>query len=141
MADLDDTSKPTRRRRNKPEPGSAPAALATPEADLFPGAEPLPPPSTLEEAVERARTHLMEGRAMLHCLSEVLLYAEDPDSVTHAEVAQTISRWINYSVEQLDLVKLRPLIEALKQRKDEPQGDSGSHPPYQVREPTVVYHA
>lgn len=141
MADQDDTSKPTRRRRNKPEPGSTPAALAMPDADLFPGAEPPPPPRTLEEAIERARTHLSEGRAMLHCLSEVLLYAEDPDSVTHAEVAQTISRWINYSVEQLDLVKLRPLIEALKQRKDEPQGDSGDCPPYQVREPTVVYHA
>lgn len=137
MADQDDTSKPTRRRRNKPEPGSAPAALATPDSDLFPAAE--LPPRTLEEAVKRVRTNLMQGRAMLHCLSEVLLYAEDPDSVTHAEVAQTISRWINYSVEQLDIVKLRPLIEAVKQRKDEE--DSENRPPYQVREPTVVYHA
>lgn len=141
MAEQDDTSKPTRRRRNKPEPGSTPPALAISDSDLFPGAELPPPPLTLEEAIERVRTHLMEGRAMLHCLSEVLLYADDPDSVTHAEVAQTISRWINYSAEQLDLVKLRPLIDAIKQRKDEPQGGSGNYPPYQVREPTVVYHA
>jgi hypothetical protein len=141
MAEQDDTSKPTRRRRNKPAPGSTPAALATPDSDLLPGAEPPPPPTTLEEAIERVRTHLMEGRAMLHCLSEVLLYADDPDSVTHAEVAQAVSHWINYSAEQLDLVKLRPLIDAIKQRKDEPQGDSGNYPPYQVREPTAIYHA
>jgi hypothetical protein len=140
MAEQDDTSKPTRRRRNKPEHGSAPA-LAISHADLFPGAELPSPPLTLEEAIERVRTHLLEGRAMLHCLSEVLLYADDPDTVTHAEVAQAVSHWINYSAEQLDIVKLRPLIEAIKQRKDEPQGDSGSYPPYQVREPTVVYHA
>lgn len=141
MAEQDDTSKSTRRRRNKPEPGSTPAALAATDSDLFPGAEPPPPPRTLEEAVERVRTHLMEGRAMLHCLSEVLLYADDPDSVTHAEVAQAISRWINYSAEQLDIVKLRPLIEAIRQRTDKPEGDSANVPPYQVREPTVVYHA
>ena len=137
MADQDDTSKPTRRRRNKPEPGSAPPALATSDSDLL--AAQLPPPRTLEEAVERVRTQLMEGRAMLHCLSEVLLYADDADSVTHAEVAHCIARWINYSAEQLDLVKLQPLIDALRQRTDEPQGDSGNYPPYQVREPTVIY--
>lgn len=141
MAEQDDTSKPTRRRRNNPKLGSTPAALAASDPDLLPGAEPPPPPRTLEEAVERVRTHLMEGRAMLHCLSEVLLYADDPDSVTHAEVAQTIARWINYSAEQLDLVKLRPLIEAIRQRPGGSEGDSGNYPPHQVREPTVVYHA
>lgn len=137
MAEQNDTSKPTHRRRNQP---SAPPALATSNSGLPPGAEPPPPPRTLEEALETVRTQLMEGRAMLHCLSEVLLYADDEDSVLHAEVAQAIARWITDSAEQLDLVKLRPLIDAIRQRNDGPQGDSGNYPPYQVREPTAVYY-
>ena len=34
------------------------------------------------------RTQLLESRAMLRCLSEVLLYADDEDAVMHADVAQ-----------------------------------------------------
>ncbi|MFC4310734.1 hypothetical protein ACFPN2_16695 [Steroidobacter flavus] len=135
MAEQDDTSRPTRLRRNQIL--SAPPVLATSDSGLPPGGEP-PPFSarTLEEALETVRTQLIEGRAMLHCLSEVLLYADDTDSVIHAEVAQAVARWISHSAEQLDLVKLQPLIDAIKQ-----QGDSDNYPPYQVREPTAVYHA
>lgn len=140
MAEQNDTSKPTPRRRNQPIPDSPPPVLATSDSGLPPGAAPPPPPPrTLEEAIETVRTQLMEGRAMLHCLSEVLLYADDVDSVMHAEVAQAIARWITDSAEQLDLVKLRPLIDALRRNNDEPQGGSGNYPPYQVRERTAVY--
>jgi hypothetical protein len=134
MAEQNDTSKPTLQRRNQP---SAPSVLASSDSGLPPDAKPTPPPtSTLEEAIETVRTQLMEGRAMIRCLSEVLLYVDDADSVMHAEVAQTIEQWISNSAEQLDLVKLRPLIDAIRQ----PQDLSGNYP-YQVREPTAVYHA
>ncbi len=106
-----------------PSPAPRQPLSQRPTPIYSPSAEPPPPPATLEEAIERVRTHLMEGRAMLHCLSEVLLYADDPDSVTHAEVAQTISRWINYSAEQLDLVKLRPLIEAIRRAQGRASGE------------------
>lgn len=138
MAEQNDTSKPTHQHRNQP---SAPSVLATSDSGLPPDGEPPPPPPrTLEEAIETVRTQLMEGRAMIHCLSEVLLYADDADSVMHAEVAQTIEQWISDSAEQLDLVKLRPLIDAIRQRNDQLQGGAGNYP-YQVREPTAVYHA
>ncbi len=140
MAEQDDTSKPTRPRHDQRAPMTAPLGLATSDAAPPPSGEPpRPPPRTLEEAIEIVRRQLMEGRAMIHCLSEVLLYADDEDSVMHAEVAQAIARWIADSAEQLDPAKLRPLIDAL--RKDEPLDSSGNYPPYQVREATPVYHA
>ncbi len=143
MAKQDDTSNVTRRRRKQPTPVVASPVLATSDPNVPPDGDP-PPARTLEEAIENVRTLLREVRGMLHCLSGVLQYSDDSDSVLHAEVAHAASRWINDSAEQLDPVKLRPLIEAARQRSggpsgnDEPQGDAGNFP-YQVREPTVVY--
>ncbi len=36
---------------------------------------------------------MLEIRAMLHCLSDVLLYADDDDTVMHAEVAKSTAGW------------------------------------------------
>lgn len=140
MADQDDTSKPTRRRHNqskhKLEARASGAAFDS-------AAPPLPPPQTVEEAIERVRTLLLEVRAMLHCLSEVLQYSDDNDGVMHAEVAHAAARWINDSVADLDMVKLRPLIEAARNRGYGSPGDgesgSGGSGLYQVREETAVY--
>lgn len=74
---------------------------------------------------------------MLHCLSEVLQYSNDDDGVMHAEVADVAARWINDSAADLDLVKLRPLIDATRKREDE--SGSGGACLYQVREQTAVY--
>lgn len=145
MAKQDDTSNIARRRRSQTDPVAAPPTLATSGPDMPPDGDP-PPPRTLEEAIENARTLLREVRGMLHCLSEVLQYADDPDSALHAEVAHAAARWISDSAEQLDPVRLRPLIEAARQRgggtssDDGPQGNGGGFP-YQVREPAVVYFA
>lgn len=136
MADQDDTAKPTRGHRNQLK-----HTAETRAADAaWDAAQPkLPPPQTLEEAITRVRTLLLEVRAMLHCLSEVLQYSDDNDGVMHAEVADAAARWINDSAADLDLVKLRPLIEAIRKRDGEPgSGNSGL---YQVREGTVVYRA
>lgn len=83
------------------------------------------------------RSLLLDVRAMLHCLSEVLQYSDDNDGVMHAEVAEAAARWINDSAADLDLVKLRPLIEAVRKREDD--SGSGSSGLYQVREQTAVY--
>lgn len=134
MANQDDTAKPTRRSRNQPK-HTAEARAA--DAALGSAPPPLPPPQTLEEAIERVRTLLLEVRSMLHCLSEVLQYSDDDDGVMHAEVAHAAAGWINESAADLDMVKLRPLIEAIRKRDDD--SGSGSSGLYQVREQTAVY--
>lgn len=145
MAEQDGTSKLARRRRNQPQYTTAAPVLATADSGRQYSFEPPPPPRTLEEAIETARIFLFEARAMLHCISQVLLYADNADSVMHADVARAAARWIGESAVELDLVKLRPLIEAIRKRDDgtsgneASQGEPGSYPPYQVREPTAVY--
>lgn len=141
MATSDDTSMPRISRRNQ--------STTTPEAPiaapLSGGDPPSPPtpPRTLEEAVENVRTLLMQIRATLHCLSDVLLYSDDDDAVMHAEVAKALEDWVNEATVKLDLVNLRPLIEALRPHGNGEEGEGGpaSHEPYRVREPTPVYLA
>ena len=133
MAPRDDTSKPTRSRRNQPKASAASAGNAPPASSL-----------TLEEAIENERTVLLQAYAMLHCLYEVLLYADDDDTILHAEVAHTAARLVNDSVARLDLVNLRPLIEAFRQGGAGASLQDESNPglvPYQVREPRPVYLA
>jgi hypothetical protein len=54
------------------------------------------------QAIEHERVELMQIQAMLKCLYEVLLYADDDDSVMHADVANVCARLINDSVGRLD---------------------------------------
>jgi hypothetical protein len=103
------------------------------------------PPRTLEEAIEYERTMLLQVRSMLHCLYEVLLYADDDDSVMHAEVAQTAARLLNETAVRLDSVNLQPLIEAARQRgagtSYEDARDLTRNGPHQVKEAVPVYLA
>ena len=141
MATDDDTSKPRRSRRNHPQ-ATAASADAAPLAAADRPLQPTPP-RTLEQAIDDVRTLMMQMRGVLHCLSDVLLYSDDDDAVMHAEVARSTAGWAQLAAEELDLVKLRPLIEAIRQRgggepgEGEPELDN--HGPYQVREPRAVY--
>ena len=54
------------------------------------------------EAIEHERVELMQIQAMLKCLYEVLLYADDDDSVMHADVANVCARLIDDCVCRLD---------------------------------------
>jgi hypothetical protein len=88
---------------------------------------------------------LLQIRAMLHCLYEVLLYADDDDTILHADVANTAARLLNESCARLDAVNLQPLIDALRKRgSEEPreyEPDLTDQRHYQVREPTTAYLA
>jgi hypothetical protein len=144
MAKPDDTSKPTCSRRNQPkEPATRRAA--TPGTEQQPANTPPTPPLTLEAVIENERIMLLQIRAMLHCLYEVLLYADDDDTILHADVAHTAARLLNESCARLASVNLQPLIDALRNRgseearDDEP--DLTGQRPYQVREPMTVYLA
>lgn len=139
MATPNDTSKSARSRRNQPkDPTALTASAAPPMAETPPA-----PPLTLEQVIENERAMLLEIRAMLHCLYEVLLYADDDDSIMHAEVACTAARLINDSAVRLDSVNIQPLIEAIRPgsggRPVEYGSDRTGHGPYRVKEPTPVY--
>lgn len=129
MATNDDTSKHRHSRRNQ-----TPATAGQP---------PDSPPRTLEEAIEDVRTLLLQVGGVLHCLSDVLQYADDDDSVMHAEVARSAAGWANLAAEKLDRVKMQSLIEAVRQRGGGEPGEgapeAASERPYQVREPMAMY--
>ena len=91
-----------------------------------------PPPLSLSEAIENERIELMQIQAMLKCLYEVLLYADDDDSVMHADVANVSARLISDCVARLDAVRLLTLRMT---------ADDGPVPPHrhEVRETRGTY--
>lgn len=91
-----------------------------------------PPPVSLSEAIENERIELMQIQAMLKCLYEVLLYADDDDSVMHADVANVCARLISDCVTRLDAVRLLTLRTT---------PDDGPVPPHrhEVRESRGTY--
>jgi hypothetical protein len=50
---------------------------------------------------------------VLTCLYEVLLYAEGDDAINYAQAAHAAARLINKSVEDLDSLHIRPLIDEI----------------------------
>jgi hypothetical protein len=83
----------------------------------------------LEHHIEAQRTQLLQAHAVLTCLYEVLLHAEGEDAVTYAEAAHVAANLINKSVEELDIVRISPLIEPLVRPT----------PTYRVEEPRIAY--
>lgn len=61
----------------------------------------------LEEIIENERVHLMQIYAMLKCLYEVLLYADDDDSIMHADVANVSALLIDDCVVRLEKIVMR----------------------------------
>lgn len=84
--------------------------------------------ATLSELIEHERAELMQIHAMVRCLNDVLLYADDDDSPMHADVALVIARLLNDSVGRLEGVRMR--VAQLEQAVT---------PPNQVRELGATY--
>jgi hypothetical protein len=84
--------------------------------------------SRLEQTIEAQRAQLLQAHGVLTCLYEVLLYAEGDDAVAYAQAAHAAASLINKSVENLDSVRIKPMIDALVP-------SSG----YKVEEPRVSY--
>lgn len=114
MANTDDTSK-KRPRRNTNAPN---VSAETPRT----------PTTLLEQTIERERSRLLHVHSVLHCLYEVLLYADGEDAVVYAEAAHLAAMMVDESVAQLDSTRLKPMIDALKR---EPGGGQGG---FEVRE-------
>jgi hypothetical protein len=63
-------------------------------------------PTQLERFLEVQRRKLLQAHSVLHCLYEVLLYAEGEDTVTYAEAAHLASMLVDDVIEQLDSARL-----------------------------------
>jgi hypothetical protein len=112
------------RRRRRSSPASSAAYPAISQAT-----------SSLAELIEHERGELMQIHAMIRCLNDVLLYADDDDSPMHADVADVVARLLDDSIARLEGVRTRVAqLEAIAEQRA-----AESSPPHQVREPTVSY--
>lgn len=90
------------------------------------------PDASLADRIEHERTELMQIHAMVRCLNDVLLYADDDDSPMHADVAYVVARLLDDSIARLDVVRVR-----VAQLETEAEGSKS--PPHQVREERATY--
>jgi hypothetical protein len=102
-----DTSKvlPDRNSRVSAETSASPAGDRT--------VSKRPAITRIERAIEAQRSQLLQAHGVLTCLYEVLLYAEGDDAVDYAQAAHAAAMLINKSVEDLDSVRTRPMLEEL----------------------------
>jgi hypothetical protein len=88
----------------KPEPRRAGSRVSPLTAAREAVTKDLQPADSLEEALEHERVHLMQVHAMLKCLYEVLLYADDDDSIMHADVANVSALLIDECVVRIEKI-------------------------------------
>ena len=81
----------------------------------------------LEKTIKAQRELLLQAHGVLTCLYEVLLHADGEQAVSYAQAAYVAASLINKSAEELDSVRISPLIEALASPSD------------RVEEPRVLY--
>ena len=67
--------------------------------------------------IESKRAKLLQVHAVMTCLRDVLLYADDDDAVTYAEAANAAVEMVDEVVEQLDSVHLRPMFETTERNQ------------------------
>jgi len=83
----------------------------------------------LEKTIEAQRQLLLQVHGVLTCLYDVLLHAEGEDAVSYAQAAYVAANLINKSAEELDRVRLYPMLDVLAPLNS---GD-------RVEEPRVLY--
>jgi hypothetical protein len=109
MADKDDTSKVPSDRNSDPtrvsaetSPGAGDRRVSNRSALI-----------RIERAIEAQREQLLQAHGVLACLYEVLLYAEGDDAINYAQAAHAAAKLVNKSAEDLDSVRIRPMLENL----------------------------
>ena len=66
----------------------------------------------LERTIEEQRQLQLQAHGVLTCLYEVLLHAECDEAVSYAQATYVARDLINRSAEQLDSVRISPLLDA-----------------------------
>jgi hypothetical protein len=72
------------------------------------------PEQVLGQLIEAQRAKMLQAHAVMTCVREVLLYAEGDDPVIYAEAANAAAVLANDAAEELDSVRLKPMLEALR---------------------------
>jgi hypothetical protein len=121
MADKDDTSKVPADRNSKPAHVSAETS-ASPTSNRKVSNRPAL--TRIERAIEAQREQLLQAHGVITCLYEVLLHAEGDDAVEYAQAAHAAARLINKSVEDLDSMRIRPMIDELVFKRGDRVEDS-----------------
>lgn len=67
----------------------------------------------LEKTIQEQRKQLLQAHGVLTCLYEALLYAEGELAVSYAQAADVARDLIDTSAEQLDSVRISPLLDGL----------------------------
>ncbi|HKU16690.1 MAG TPA: hypothetical protein VJQ52_20020 [Steroidobacteraceae bacterium] len=70
-------------------------------------------PHRLQKTIEEQRKVMMQAHGVLMCLYDVLLHAEGEEAVSYAQAAFVAASLINKSTEELDLVRLYPMLDVL----------------------------
>ena len=68
----------------------------------------------LEHTIEAEREQLMQAHGVLACLYDVLLHAEGDDAVSYAQAARAAASLIDRTVERLDSVRLKPMLDGME---------------------------
>ena len=67
----------------------------------------------LEQTIEAQRQLQLQAHGVLTCLYEVLLHADCAEAVSYAQATFVARTLINKSAEELDSVRISPLLDAL----------------------------
>lgn len=67
----------------------------------------------LEKTIQEQRKQLLQAHGVLTCLYEALLHAEDEQAVSYAQATDVARGLVDTSAEQLDSVRISPLLDAL----------------------------
>jgi hypothetical protein len=67
----------------------------------------------LEKTIKAQRALLLQAHGVLTCLYDVLLHGEEAEAVPYAQAAYVARDLIDRSAEQVDSVRISPLLDAL----------------------------
>lgn len=67
----------------------------------------------LERTIKEQRALLLQAHGVLTCLYEVLLHGEGAEAVSYAQVAYVARDLVERTAEQVDSVRISPLLDAL----------------------------
>jgi hypothetical protein len=67
----------------------------------------------LEKTIQEQRQLQLQAHGVLTCLYEVLLHADGEAAVSYAQAAYVARGLVDKSAEELDSVRIKPLLDAL----------------------------
>lgn len=74
----------------------------------------------LVEAIETERARLMKAQAILNCTLVAMECESNVDAPYYPDVLQLAQELVNQSIDQLDSLRLRPMIQALERAEPRP---------------------